>query len=112
MTAIFSHQIAYESKAPLKWRHNERDGVSNHQRLDCLLNHLFKLRSKKTSKLFVTGLCEGNSSVPANSRYKGPVTRKMLPFDDVFMICHLVWESCIRYVTLCAVVIITQLLMK
>ena len=47
MTAIFSHQIAYESKAPLKWRHNERDGVSNHQRLDCLLNHLFKLRSRK-----------------------------------------------------------------
>ena len=25
----------------LQWRHNERDGVSNHRRLDCLLNHLF-----------------------------------------------------------------------
>ena len=47
----------------LQWRHNEQDGVSNHQRLDCLLNHLFRPRSKKTSKLRVTDLCEGNSLV-------------------------------------------------
>ena len=47
----------------LQWRHNERDGVSNHQRLDCLLNRLLRYRSKKTSKLRVTGLCEGNSPV-------------------------------------------------
>ena len=45
----------------LRWRHNERDGVSNHRRFDCLLNRLFRRRSKKTSKLRVTGLCEGNS---------------------------------------------------
>ena len=30
---------------------------------DCLLNRLFRLRSKKTSKLQVTGLCAGNSTV-------------------------------------------------
>ena len=47
----------------LQWRHNERDGVSNHQRLDYLLNCLFRRRSKKTSKIRVTGLCKGNSSV-------------------------------------------------
>ena len=29
----------------------------------CLLNHLFRHISKKTSKLHVTGLCEGNSPV-------------------------------------------------
>ena len=46
---------------PLHWLHNERDGVSNHQPYDCLLNHLFRRRSKKTTKLCVTGLCEGNS---------------------------------------------------
>ena len=39
--------------------HNEYDGVSNHRRIDCLLNRLFRRRSKKTSKLRVTGLCEG-----------------------------------------------------
>ena len=47
----------------LQWRHNERDGVSNHRRLDCLLNCLFRRRSKETSKLRITGLCEGNSPV-------------------------------------------------
>ena len=46
-------------------RHNERDGVSNHQPRDCLLKCLFRRRSKKTSKLRVTGLCEGNSPVTA-----------------------------------------------
>ena len=47
----------------LHWRHNERDGASNHQPHDCLLNRLFRCRSKKTSKLRVTGLCAGNSPV-------------------------------------------------
>ena len=47
----------------LQWRHNERDGVSNHQHLDCLLKRLFRRRSKKTSKPRVTGLCARNSYV-------------------------------------------------
>ena len=46
----------------LQWCHNEHDGISNHQHLDCFLNHLFRRRSKKTSKL-CTGLCEGNPPV-------------------------------------------------
>ena len=45
----------------LHWRHNGRECVSNHQPYDCLFNRLFRRRSKKTSKLGVTGLCEGNS---------------------------------------------------
>ena len=45
----------------LLWRHNDRGGVSDHQPHDCLLNRLFRRRSKKTSKLRVTGLCVGNS---------------------------------------------------
>ena len=48
---------------PLQWRHNGRDGVSNHQPHDCLLKRLFRWRSKKISKLRVTGLCVGNSPV-------------------------------------------------
>ena len=46
---------------PLRWRHNGCDSVSNHQPHHCLLNRLFRRRSKKTSKLRVTGLCAGNS---------------------------------------------------
>ena len=37
-------------------------------------------------KLRVTGLCVGNSPGPVNSPHKGPVTRKMFPFDDVIML--------------------------
>ena len=50
---------------PLQWRHNVLDGVSDHQPQGCLLNRLFRRRSKETSKLRVTGLCAGNSSVTA-----------------------------------------------
>ena len=52
---------------PLQWCHNGRDGVSNHQPHDWLLNRLFRSRSKKTSKLRVTGLCAGNS--PATGEF-------------------------------------------
>ena len=53
----------------LPWRQNGRNCVSNHQPHHCLLNRLSRRRSKNTSK----------------PRYKGPVTRKMFPFDDVIM---------------------------
>ena len=46
-----------------QWRHNGSDGVSNHRRLGCVPNHLFRRRSKKTLKFYVTGLCEGNPPV-------------------------------------------------
>ena len=51
-------QIPQDS-IPLQWRHNGRDGVSNHQPHDCLLNRLFGRRSN-ISKLRVTGLCVWN----------------------------------------------------
>ena len=47
----------------LHWRQNERDGVSNHRRLDCLPNCLFRRRSKEILKFCVTGFCEGNPPV-------------------------------------------------
>ena len=69
----------------LEWRHYERDGVSNHQPYDCLLNRLFRRRSTKTSTLRVTGLCAGNSPGTGEFPHKGPVTRKMFPFNDVII---------------------------
>ena len=79
---IFTERSTFNT---LQWHHNKRDCVSNHQPRDCLLNRLFRLRSKKTSKLRVTSLCAGNSPGPVNSPHKWPVTRKMFPFDDVIM---------------------------
>ena len=59
------HQIwlAYSGKRniALHLRHNEPDGVSNHQPRGCLLNCLFRWRSRKTSKLRVRGLCAENT---------------------------------------------------
>ena len=52
---------------------------------DCLLNRPFRRRSKKTSKLRVTGLCVGNSPVTGEFPAQWPVTRKMFPFDDVIV---------------------------
>ena len=49
------------SRVQLQWRHNGLDGVSNHQPRHCLLSRLFRRRSKKTSKLRVSGLCAWNS---------------------------------------------------
>ena len=46
----------------LQWRHNEHSAGSNFRHLECLFNHLFGGRSKKSSKLHdITGLCERNS---------------------------------------------------
>ena len=56
----FLHLSSRPTKT-LQWRHNERGGVSTHRRLECLPSRLFTHRSKKTSKLRATGLCEGNS---------------------------------------------------
>ena len=81
----------------LQWRHNERDGVSNHQRLGCLLNRLVRRRSKKPSKLLITGFVRGIHRWPVNSPHKGPVTRKMLPLDDVTIGHHVESSIDIEY---------------
>ena len=56
-----AHTWGDRTHTPLRRRHNGRDSVSNHQHHDCLLDRLFRRRSKKTSKLRVIGLCAGNS---------------------------------------------------
>ena len=73
VTYVFSESWTVVCKCPpdpieyyidvLQWRHNESDCGSNHRRHECLLNRLYMWRSKKTSKLHVNGLWEGNSLV-------------------------------------------------
>ena len=82
---LFWEQLGKSTLSRLQWRQNDHDGVSNHQPHGCLLNRLFRRRPKKTLKLRVTGLCAGNSPGPVNSPHKGPVTRKLFPFDGVIM---------------------------
>ena len=63
ITEVHVSNCPLPSHPALRWLHNEHDCVSNHQPHDCLLKHLFRCRSKKTSKLRVIGLCAGNQLV-------------------------------------------------
>ena len=82
---IYNRMNVIKISYALQWRQNERDGVSNHLCLDCLLNRLFRRRSKKTAKLRVTGLCEGNSSVADEFPAQRANNAENVPFDDVIM---------------------------
>ena len=75
---------------------NERDGFSNHRRLECWLNRLFRRRSKKRSKLRVTGLCEGNPPMAGGFPSQRQVTWKMFPFDDVVILILLYQQDYIN----------------
>ena len=69
----------------LQWCNNERDGVSNHQPqiLYSTINSGTDHRKHQSSAslAFVRGIHRS----PVNSPHKWPVTRKMLPFDDIIM---------------------------
>ena len=75
---------------PLQWRHNERDGFSNHRRVECLLNRLLRRWSTKTSKLRVTYLWAGNSPVtgefPTQRAVNADIVSKfhdpIMPFEE------------------------------
>ena len=60
---VLNQHLRDSKDRSLQWRYNGHEGVSNHQPHHCLLNRLYRHKSKKTSKLRVTGLCEGNSPV-------------------------------------------------
>ena len=69
----------------LRWRHNGRDNVSNHQPHDSLLNRLLRRKWKKYQSSAALAFYAGIHRGPVNSPHKWPVTRKMFPFDDVIM---------------------------
>ena len=75
----FSHCVKEPNKrqaiTPSRWRHYGCDTVSNHQPHDCLLNRIFRRRSKKTPMLRVTGLCVGNS--PGTGEYPTQMVRNV-----------------------------------
>ena len=80
-------------KLALQWRHNERDGVSNHHPLDCLLNRLLVRRSKKTSRLRVTGLCAGNSPGTSNTENVSIWWRHHAPRISDCLLPYYWWEQ-------------------
>ena len=75
------HPIAHRS---LQWRHNERDSVSNHPVVcNLLLKPFVQTQINENTKAPRHWPFLGSS---VDSPHKGPVTRKMFPFDDVIMV--------------------------
>ena len=69
----------------LQWRYNEHDGVSITS-LTIVYSTVYSCADQRkhqnsASLAFVRGIHRW----PVNSHHKGPVTRKMFPFDDVIM---------------------------
>ena len=66
---------------PLQWRHNEHNGVLNHQPHHCLLNRLFRQLKENIKAPRHWPLCGEftGDRWPVNSPHKWPVTRKMFP---------------------------------
>ena len=100
----------------LRWLHNGRYSVSNHQPRHCLLSLLFRRRPKKTSKLRVTSLGAGKS--PGTGEFPAQVASNaenasiwwrhheyMHCISDNFIICDTnitemiqSWLSHVRYI--------------
>ena len=95
--------------SPLQWHNNEHDGISNHWRLDCLLNRLFRRRSKKTSKLHVTCLCKGNSSVTSEFTSQRVSNMENVSIIGCHHVCqvlmanHYYHQTCMKWQLNCAV---------
>ena len=73
----------------LQWRHNEREGVSNHRRLDCLLNCLGADQTKHQSSALLA-FVRGIHRWPVDSPHKGEVRRKN--FLLMTSSWHMVWD--------------------
>ena len=81
----YNHPVHYSDV--IQWRHNGRDGVSNHRRLNCLLKCSGAEQRKHQSSVSLA-FVRGSHRWPVNCPHKWPVTRKMFPFDDVIMISY------------------------
>ena len=69
------------------WRCYKLNGVSNHRRLVRLFDEQFvQVQINKNHQSFASLVCvRGIYGWPVDSPHKGPVTRKMFPFDDVII---------------------------
>ena len=70
---LFHENIQAQVPITLQWSHNKRGGVSNHRRLNCVLNRLFRAQIQENIKI-----TDGFHSQRASNAKKNP-------FDDVIM---------------------------
>ena len=83
---IDKRHIAF-SQMSLQWCRNERDDISNHHTSFTIVHSTVysgtdqRKHQNSAPLAFVWGIHRS----PVNSPHKGPVTRKIFPFDDVIM---------------------------
>ena len=77
-----------KSSITLQCRHNECDGVSNHQPHDCLLSIYLDADQRKHQSSASLAFVRGIHRWPVNSPHKRPVTRKIFPIDDIIISCY------------------------
>ena len=71
----------------LQWRHNERLGVSNNPASRLFTQPFIQgADQRKRQSSAWLAFVRGIHRWPVNSPHKGPVTRKVFPFDDVIML--------------------------
>ena len=72
----------WDTEEALQWCHNEHHRVSNHQPHEWIYSGTDQRKHQSSASLaFMWGIYQW----PLNSPHKGPVTRKMFPFDDLIM---------------------------
>ena len=76
----------FDFHTSLQWRYYGRDGVSNHQPHHCVLNRLFRRKSKKTSKFRVTGICAGNS--PVTGKFPAQISMYVYVTHNYYSLFH------------------------
>ena len=69
----------------IQGRHNEPNGVSNHQHLDGFAQPFVQAHTREDIKPCVTGLREGNPLVAGGFPAQRASTRNMFPFDDIII---------------------------
>ena len=79
--------LALGQSYTLQWRHNERDSVSIQiTSLTIVYSTVYSdVDQRKNQSSASLVVVRGIHWWPVNSPHKGPVTRKMFPFDDVIM---------------------------
>ena len=83
--SVNKHDVDIASPLSLQWRHNGHDGVSNHQPTIVYSTVYSGADQRKHQSSAWLAFARGVHRWPVNSPCKGPVRRKMFPFDDVIM---------------------------
>ena len=78
--------MKYFSVNSLQWRHNERDGVSNHRVFIVCSSVDSGPEQRKHQSSASLAFVRGIHRWPVNSPHKRSATRKVFPVDDVIMI--------------------------